>query len=72
MTITWIQLTPSVWIADVQAYRGVIMHLCDTQDGWVAQIEKGDEIHPANIIFHTLESAEQWATLTLRALAEHD
>jgi hypothetical protein len=72
MTIEWVEFTPTVWVADVHHYRGVISQLSDTQAGWVAHVEDGDVIHTATIIFQTFEGAEHWAALKLLTLAGHN
>jgi hypothetical protein len=67
MPITWIQLTRTVWVAGLQHYRAVVINISNV---WVARVEDGDVLYPANITFHGIEGAKAWAERKLHELAD--
>lgn len=65
MSIRWVETTDGVWVAGRLHYRAVVIKVTN---GWVARVEAGGKMYPAEGIFHKLTDATLWAELMLLQL----
>lgn len=65
MPIAWVQHTATVWIADRNPYRAVVIY----RDGkWVARVEHGIVLYTSSMNYYTLSRAQTWAERKLFSL----